>query len=129
MRICEYACFKMTEKQITPEGFVQIAKKFKVLGDPLRLQILDFLRLRKELSVGEMTELLECSQPNASRHLSKLFEAGIVARRREGSTVLYFIEDFSVFALCEAMCGRLEKEAAGRLESLYATPAVTAPAV
>ncbi len=117
----------MAEKQITQEGFVQIAKKFKVLGDPARLQILDFLRQRGELSVGEVTELLQCSQPNASRHLGKLFDARLIARRREGNAVHYFIEDFSVFGLCEAMCGRLEREAEGRLESLYEIPSSTVP--
>jgi len=117
----------MAEKQISQDGFVRIAKKFKVLGDSARLQILDFLRQRGELSVGEVTELLECSQPNASRHLGRLFEAGIIARRRKGNVVHYFIEDFSIFDLCEAMCGRLEREAEGRLASLYVVPEKTAP--
>ena len=119
MLICAYADFRLMDKQLTQQGFAQIAKKFRVLGDPVRLRILDFLRQKGELSVGEITKLLDCSQPNASRQLGKLFEEGIVARRRHGNTVFYWIEDFSIFELCEAMCGRLEKEAAGRVESFY----------
>lgn len=69
--------------------------------------------------MGEITNRLECSQPNTSRQLTKLFEAKIVARRRDGNTVHYYIEDFTVFDICEAVCGRLEREAAGRLDSLY----------
>ncbi len=40
-----------------------------------------------ELSVGELAQLLEQSQPRVSRHVRILSEAGIVERRKEGSWV------------------------------------------
>ena len=109
-------------RKLTTEGFVRAAAKFKLLGDPARLRSLDLLREHGQQSVGQIERHLGCSQPTASRQLSKLHEAHMISRRRESNTVYYFIEDESVFDLCEAVCGRLERESAHDLEKLYETP-------
>ncbi len=112
----------MDEKRLSSEGYMRAAGKFRLLADPCRLRILDLLRRSGELTVGEVGKRLSCSQPTASRQLSKLFDAHMVARRREQNTVYYFIQDESVFELCEAICGRLEREAEIDITSLYETP-------
>jgi ArsR family transcriptional regulator len=54
------------------------------LGEPARLRLLA-LAATEELSIGELAEVLDESQPNVSRHLGALKQAGLVALRREGT--------------------------------------------
>lgn len=63
-----------------------LADLFQALADPTRLRILALLS-RMELSVGELADLLNQSQPRVSRHVRILAEAGVVERRKEGSWV------------------------------------------
>jgi ubiquinone/menaquinone biosynthesis C-methylase UbiE len=59
---------------------------FRALADPTRLRIVALLRAI-ELSVGELAQVLEQSQPRVSRHVGILVDSGLVTRRREGSWV------------------------------------------
>lgn len=59
---------------------------FRALADPTRLRIVALLRTM-ELSVGEMAQVLDQSQPRVSRHVRILCDAGLATRRREGSWV------------------------------------------
>src|SRR3569623_1905579 len=63
-----------------------LADRLQALADPTRLRILALLRLM-ELSVGELAQVLGQSQPRVSRHLKILADAGVLARRKEGSWV------------------------------------------
>ncbi len=85
-----------------------IAQRFRLIGDPTRIRLLDYLR-DGEATVQELTRGLGSSQQNISKHLSLLAQAGIVSRRKAGKHVFYAIEDESVFALCELVCGSLQK--------------------
>jgi DNA-binding transcriptional ArsR family regulator len=86
-----------------------IARRFRVIGEPMRIRLLD--RLRKgEASVRELTQALGTTQQNASKHLAVLHENGIVSRRREGNHVLYAIADDSVLELCEQVCGGIRRQ-------------------
>ncbi|HMI40414.1 MAG TPA: metalloregulator ArsR/SmtB family transcription factor [Sphingomicrobium sp.] len=69
-----------------------IANLFQALADPTRLRILALLRAM-ELSVGELAQVLEQSQPRVSRHVKILGDAGIVERRKEGSWVFLTLAD------------------------------------
>jgi DNA-binding transcriptional ArsR family regulator len=53
------------------------ATTFAALGEPSRLQIVELLR-RRPFSVGAIAEELGIRQPQASKHLRVLREAGIV---------------------------------------------------
>jgi ubiquinone/menaquinone biosynthesis C-methylase UbiE/DNA-binding transcriptional ArsR family regulator len=59
---------------------------FRALADPTRLRILALLRAM-ELSIGELAQVLGQSQPRVSRHVKILCDAGLAARRKEGSWV------------------------------------------
>jgi len=85
-----------------------IAQRFRVLGEPMRIRLLDHLRTGPA-SVGELTEALEASQQNVSKHLGVLLQAGIVAREKRGNHGVYSISDESVFDLCEQVCGGLRR--------------------
>lgn len=86
-----------------------IAQRLRVIGDPNRIRILDLLR-DGELSVAQLTTQLGTSQQNASKHLGVLLGAGIVARRKEGTSSFYRVADESVYALCEQVCGGLQTQ-------------------
>lgn len=85
-----------------------VAARFKVLSDPMRLRILQTLE-PGEQSVTAITEAVASTQPNVSKHLRTLQDAGLLARRQEGNTVFYSIADPSVFELCEVVCGSLQE--------------------
>jgi DNA-binding transcriptional ArsR family regulator len=92
-----------------PEPLVElIAERFRVIGEPLRIRILDRLR-EGEASVGELTDALSATQQNVSKHLGVLHAAGVVSRRKDGTKVIYEIADQTVFALCETVCGSLHQ--------------------
>ncbi len=84
-----------------------IAERLRVIGDPNRIRILDQLR-EGEVSVTELTHRLDTSQQNVSKHLGVLHGAGIVSRRKEGTSSLYCVADQGVFDLCEQVCGGLQ---------------------
>jgi DNA-binding transcriptional ArsR family regulator len=93
-----------------PEPLVElIAQRFRVIGDPMRIRLLDHLR-EAPSTVGELTNALGASQQNVSKHLGVLHQAGIVSRTKEGTAVRYEIVDESVFAICEIVCGGLRQQ-------------------
>jgi DNA-binding transcriptional ArsR family regulator len=94
---------------IPPDLADLIAARFRVIGDPTRIRILDALR-DGELSVGQITERLGTSQQNTSKHLGVLLQAGILSRRKEGTSSLYRVADQGVYALCEDVCGGLRTQ-------------------
>lgn len=59
---------------------------YRLLGEPRRLRLLG-LTSEEELSIGELAELMREAQPNVSKHLKLLREAGLVAVRRQGTRV------------------------------------------
>ena len=80
-----------------------IARRFRTLGEPLRLRILQELEAG-EVSVGDLVDALDGNQPNISKHLQILFDAGLVSRRREGTSIYYAISDPMIFKLCALVC-------------------------
>jgi len=94
-----------------PDDLVElIADRFRALSEPTRIKLLDRLR-DGEATVLELTELIGTTQQNVSKHLGVLQRNGIVARRKEGNFAYYRIVDEGVFALCEAVCGSLQRRA------------------
>ena len=85
----------------------EAARRFALLGDPTRLRILRTVMECGEAPVHEIAHLSGASRCNTSAHLGRLALAGLVSRRREGSTVYYRVSDASLPALCETMCASL----------------------
>jgi DNA-binding transcriptional ArsR family regulator len=77
-----------------------LAKYFRVLGDPIRLRILEFVAER-ERSVGELAALLGEPQPKVSNHLACLRWCGFVATRRDHRSIHYSLADERVTAVIE----------------------------
>lgn len=93
-----------------PEPLVElIAERFRVLGEPMRIKLLDRLRER-EATVGELQEAVGASQQNISKHLGILLAAGMVTRTKQGNHSRYSISDPSVFDLCDQVCGGVRRQ-------------------
>ncbi len=99
----------MLKKKLSPEALKMIANRFKILSEPIRLQILHTLQ-DGEKSVGELALRVQSSQPNVSKHLKILQREGILGRRQSGNTAFYEIVDETIFALCETVCNTLEEQ-------------------
>lgn len=96
----------------------------RAAGEPTRLRLLA-LCAHGELSVTELTQILNQSQPRVSRHLKLLVEAGLLERFREGALVFYRIAERSEAAvLARTLVDLLPEDSAdlnrdlSRLESI-----------
>ena len=96
-----------------------VARRFRVLGDPQRLRILQLLE-SGEKTVGSLAALLAANQPNVSRHLQALFSSGLVERRKSGSRVTYSVSDPAVFELCRLVCSDVVEQARADMAELAA---------
>lgn len=109
----------MGRNKLTPELMAIIADRFKALGEPARLQILDALR-DGESTVTELVDATGLGQANVSKHLGLLHGLGFVTRRKEGLYVFYGLADRDVFRLCDLMCTRVEAQTSARKKVLAA---------
>jgi DNA-binding transcriptional ArsR family regulator len=94
-----------------------VAARFKVLGEPTRLRLLNELR-EGARTVSQLVEALDTSQANVSKHLAVLRRHQMVERRKEGVHSFYSIAEPEVFDLCELVCDSLEREIEARRRAL-----------
>jgi ArsR family transcriptional regulator, cadmium/lead-responsive transcriptional repressor len=94
--VLEDAPFRLTE---SPAESELVAKYFRALGHPARLQILELLSDQDERSVGELVEALGLPQPKVSDHLACLRWCGFVVSRRQHRAVRYRIADERVIEI------------------------------
>jgi DNA-binding transcriptional ArsR family regulator len=85
-----------------------IAERFRVLGEPMRIRLLDALR-EAPATVQELQQATGASQQNVSKHLGMLLRSGLVSRRKEGNSSLYAIADEGVFELCDQAFGGMRR--------------------
>lgn len=106
-------------RALTEEAIEQIARRFAVLAEPMRLKLVHAV-FDGEKSVNTLVDIVGGTQANVSRHLQQLAASGVLSRRKEGLQVFYTIGDPSIYALCELVCGSLEKENTKRAKSFAA---------
>lgn len=107
----------MAHRTMTPALLAEVAERFKALGEPVRLSLLQALR-KKEMSVGELVAATGLGQANVSKHLHQLLDCGYVTRRKEGTFVYYRIASDDVFMLCDVMCNRIDEDVRARRERI-----------
>ncbi|MFI5282959.1 MAG: ArsR/SmtB family transcription factor [Candidatus Dormibacterales bacterium] len=90
----------------------EAAHRFALLSDPTRLRILRTVMERGELPVHAIAEATGASRFNTSAHLNRLAAGGLLARRREASSVYYRLDDQNLPRICEAMCESLHRRSA-----------------
>lgn len=102
----------MAEK-MPPEFMAHAAELFHLMGDATRLAILQTL-MSGPKPVNTIVDLTGKGQANVSKHLGNLAQAGLVARTKQGTQVIYEIADPFVYKLCDLVCAavrvRLTKE-------------------
>jgi len=81
-------------------------KVMKALSDPNRVKILKMLQ-HKMMCVCEIKEALQISQPNASKHLKMLVDAGLVDFEKDGLWVNYYLADGSKSPYVSSIMGNL----------------------
>lgn len=103
-------------KKTSPTGlnaeslvFTLAAELFAVLATPIRLQILSAL-CEQERSVNALLLEIDTTQPNLSQHLAVLFKAGVLAKRKEGTQVIYRVQSEKAVALCRSVCTQIAIE-------------------
>jgi ArsR family transcriptional regulator len=78
------------------------AKIFNALSDPVRLDIIDFLR-GGEKCVCEIVPYVDLIQPVVSRHLKILKDCGLLKYRKEGNRRLYSVTDHRIVKIVDAV--------------------------
>jgi DNA-binding transcriptional ArsR family regulator len=89
--------------------FERAAELFALMSSPMRLRVMSTL-CDKELSVSQLLEQMKTTQPNLSQHLNLLYQSGILARRKEGTTVYYRIQSEKAVQLCRSVCTQVAIE-------------------
>jgi ArsR family transcriptional regulator len=78
------------------------AKIFKALSDPVRIEILEFLR-DGEKCVCKIVPHVDLIQPVVSRHLKILKNCGMVTKRKEGNKRFYSVAEPQIFKIIDAL--------------------------
>ena len=75
------------------------AEFFRALGHPVRVRVLEQLRTHQEMSVRDLQAALQIESGGASQHLSAMRRHGLLAARRQGTSVFYRVRDPRTFQL------------------------------
>jgi ArsR family transcriptional regulator len=80
------------------------------MSAPMRLKIISCL-CEGEKNVSYLLSQIQTTQPNMSQHLTTLYQAGVLGKRREGVQIFYRIIDERVSTLCRTVCTQIAMEA------------------
>jgi DNA-binding transcriptional ArsR family regulator len=93
-----------------PDPLVElIAQRFRLLGEPTRIKLLDAMRAGP-VTAAELQTASGASQQNVSKHLGMLMDAGMVERLKDGNRARFSIADPTLLDLCEQVCGSLRRQ-------------------
>jgi len=97
-----------TQSLVWGDDVVTLAVEvLRMLADPTRLQLAGLL-LDEERSVSQLAAALEKPVPGVSQHLAKMRMARLVTTRKDGTSVLYRIENGHVRQLVVDTIGHVE---------------------
>lgn len=108
---------RRTFSPLGPAALALVAARFKLLGEPARLALLNAL-MEREMNVSGLVRATGLSQANVSKQLAQLSDAGYVRRRKDGLFAVYSIADDTVFQLCDLMCGSIAKKLGSDLKAV-----------
>lgn len=84
-----------------PDQVVELtAQRLEVMARPKRIALLEALN-DGEAGVQELADRVGLPHQNASHHLTLLWKAGVLSRRREGTRTLYTVADWSAWWVVE----------------------------
>ena len=85
---------------------VELAARFKALGDPTRVAIVNRLASCDECCVCDLNDAFDLSQPTISHHLKVLRDAGLVESSRRGTSAYYRLVTGAVRELRQTLGAR-----------------------
>ena len=89
--------------------FESVAELFSLLSTPIRLKIIGAL-CHGEKNVSQLLAEIDTTQPNMSQHLSTLYRAGVLGKRRDSTQIYYRLQSDRVSSLCRAVCTQVAIE-------------------
>ena len=89
--------------------FESVAELFSLLSTPIRLKIIGAL-CHGEKNVSQLLSEIDTTQPNMSQHLSTLYRAGVLGKRRDSTQIYYRLQSDRVSSLCRAVCTQVAIE-------------------
>ena len=95
----------MSKKKLPPlteDELGRLAGRFKLLGEPMRLKILQAV-CHAPRTVNDIVRATGSTQANVSKHLALLAVGGILERAKAGQCVYYGLRDKLVVRLCELL--------------------------
>jgi ArsR family transcriptional regulator len=99
---------------MTESDYGRRAEVLKAIAHPARIAILEILR-RGEECVCRICPALEGSQPNTSKHLALMKNAGVLDSRQEGTMTFYWVRDTRVYEMLDLVDQMIRREARERL--------------
>lgn len=88
-------------RELIPRSLLDdCARRFKLLSETVRLQLINELHARGELTVQELVEATGHQQANVSKHLLIMAREGFLSRRKEGLNVYYSINNPALAGIC-----------------------------
>ncbi|MBO0609509.1 ArsR/SmtB family transcription factor [Myceligenerans salitolerans] len=86
-------CAPLVREGIRPAAAADLARTFKALGDPARVQLLSLVAAHEgaEACVCDLTEPVGLAQPTVSHHLKILVDAGLLTREKRGRWAYYAV--------------------------------------
>ena len=97
------------QRTLTADELGRMATRFKMLGEPMRLKILQAV-CKQPRTVNDIVTATGSTQANVSKHLALLAAAGILKREKDGQCVYYGMKDKLVVRLCELVRAQIAEK-------------------
>ena len=100
-----------TSKEALLRGLIESwdSKLFKILGEPVRMQILKYLLQNGRSDIGRISENLPQDRSVISRHLNMMFENNVLRCEKENRYRFYSINGSALLQKLEALVEQMRK--------------------
>lgn len=98
-------CAPLTRAVIGESSSIELADRFKALGDPVRLRLVSIIATAPsgEVCACDLPGLVDRSQPTVSHHLAVLVRTGLIEREQRGKWAWFRIRSDRMVALAEVL--------------------------
>jgi len=83
----------LTSKNVNVDIIEDAFNRLRGIAHPLRIEILEFLTVNKDMTVTQIFEKMRIRQAEASYHLTTLKSKGLLTSRRDGKKAIYSINE------------------------------------
>ena len=96
---------KVSQRNFTKDKLNSVAKIFKTIAHPVKLEILEILEAHEPLDVSTICERINasCETSMMSHHLAKMKDNGILRSEKQGKQVFYTIADRQILSLFDCI--------------------------